>query len=114
MASFVSARHVYGVSLGGFITTEQPAARAWSNLSGNHGCRKVPWCNDTTHADGLFQRKEGGVGSRRRNGDTICSGCFLGKPRYEARGIDNFSFCLRVGLAIFQAENSRNFRHLVK
>ncbi len=114
MASFVSARHVYGVSLGGFITTEQPAARAGAIFLVIMAAWKVPWCNDTTHADGLFQRKEGGVGSRGRNGDTICSGCFLGKPRYEARGIDNFSFCLRVGLAIFQAENSRNFRHLVK
>ena len=28
MANFVNARQVYGVSLGGFITTEHPAAKA--------------------------------------------------------------------------------------
>ena len=31
-ANFVNARQVYGVSLGGFITTEQPAARAGPTL----------------------------------------------------------------------------------
>jgi len=75
------------------------------NLSSNHGRRKVPWCDDSAHSDGLFECENGGVGKRRRNDVAINSRCFFTEPLDESCSVDNLPFRLCKCLSILQTQN---------
>jgi hypothetical protein len=80
-----------------------------ADFPGDHGRREVPWRDDGAHPDGLAEGHESCMGGGRRDCDTVRTSRFFGEPRYEARGVDNFSFGLALGLAIFQGEDRGNY-----
>lgn len=102
MASFVRARHVCGVSLGGLITQAQPAARAGPTLrvimaagkfhlfgAKPRSASKWAWWfvkeeslrgDDTADSNGLHDSHDGGIGCRRWDCVSICPCRLFRKP----------------------------------
>lgn len=72
------------------------------DLSGDHGGREVPGCNDATDPHGLFESEDGCVGERRGDDIAVYAGCFFAEPLNEGCGVNNFALCLGKCLSVLQ------------
>lgn len=126
MASFVSARQECGVSLGGLMTTEQPAARAGPTLRvimaagkfhlylelstvSPKASRKYIRSDDSTDSDWLLDRENRCVRCLGWNCIAIRATGFLREPQDETCCIEDLPLGFIVCLAILKAQNCRHF-----